>query len=137
MPASVALQRGGTLSAALPPSRRDWVANNLFRSLAAAAAAAAAAVAGFLAAFVGTRVVMAADVAVGARRTPALEEEAQGLALALAGGGRPRPPAALGRELAAAAEEARAERTAAEACECRCMTLADVRAAAKLLRRRG
>ena len=97
----------------------------------------AAAAAGFLAAFVGTRVVMGADVASGAHRTPALEEEVQGLASALAGGGRPRLPAALGRELAVAAEEARAERTAAEACGSRCMTLADVRAAAKLLRRRG
>ncbi len=104
---------------------------------AAAAAAAVTPVAAFLAAFVGTRVVMGADVASGARRTPDLEEEVQSLAAALASGGRPRIPAELGRELAAAAEEARAERTAAESCGSRCMTLADVRAAAKLLRRRS
>lgn len=93
------------------------------------------------------------EVAVGSRRSHALAAEAAALeaddaaartglhaapaATCSDGGGRKAAAAAsrLARELAAAAEEARAARAAADRYEDRRMTLADVRAAVKALRR--
>ena len=75
---------------------------------------------------------MDAEVAVGSRPSPALQAEAEALKTAVA----LRSPSQLARELAREAEEARAARVAADRYESGCMTMADIRLAAKSLCRR-
>ena len=83
---------------------------------------------------------MDAEVAVGSRPSPALQAEAEALKTAVAGAAGTssalRSPSQLARELAREAEEARAARVAADRYESGCMTMADIRLAAKSLCRR-
>ena len=89
--------------------------------------------AAFLRAFVSTKVVVAPDVAVGSRRAPALDAELQQL-VGLLQDGRARED--LVRDLTAAAREAREARLERGEADRR-LTLADVEAAVKAVRRRG